>query len=54
MKNILTAFTIFLLIYPMLNSKAVKPKDAEPINEVLFWCDCGAAIHWKDRPIVKI
>ena len=21
---------------------------------VLFWCDCGDAIHWKDRPIVKI
>ena len=54
MKNILTAFTILLLICPMFNSKAVKPKEAEPIKEALFWCDCGAAIHWKYRPIVKI
>lgn len=54
MKNILTAFTIFLLICPMFNSKPVKPKEVKPTNEVLFWCGCGAAIHWKDRPIVKI
>ena len=54
MKNILTAFTILLLICPMFNSKPVKHKDVKPIKEALFWCDCGDAIHWKDRPIVKI
>ena len=51
MKNILTAFTLFLLICPWLNPKTVKPKEVKPTKEVLFWCDCGAAIHWKDMMV---
>ena len=51
MKTLLTAFTIFLLICPIFNYKPIKPEEVEPTKEVLFWCDCGAAIHWKDKPM---
>jgi hypothetical protein len=38
-------YILFCLICPVFNIEKEQPIE-EPIEEVEFWCDCGAAIRW--------
>lgn len=49
--RLLKAYILFCLLCPVFNVEQQQPIK-EPIEEVAFWCDCGAAIRW-DKVIRK-
>jgi hypothetical protein len=42
--NLLKAYILFCLLCPVFNIEK-EQKTEEQIEEVAFWCDCGAAIR---------
>ena len=49
--NILKLYILFCLLCPMFNLEQERQIEQE-IEEVAFWCDCGAAIRW-DKVILS-
>jgi len=45
------AFNTFAI--PIINRPEHVPVQ-DTVHEVLFWCDCGVSIHWKDLPLMEM
>ena len=45
--NLLKAYVTFCLFCWVFNLEQEQPIEQE-IEEVAFWCDCGAAIRWDE------
>jgi len=54
MKTALTIYVTFCLICPLFNEEQAELPIESKTDEVLFWCDCGVVIHWRELPLKRI